>query len=151
VGCRSSSGFTKVCVYDGPGTLLYTDPLRITDRSSPVQMSRTAQDVTSDLHALLSVAQLSGPHILVAHSLGGLFIRLYAQSYSDQTVPTNSAGKASTTTSPLIWHLWPEGAQELVKLEPDTPHIFATGRDHYIRSINRISLFSRSIRGAGAT
>ena len=47
-------------------------------------MPRTAQDVTSDLHALLAAAQVPGPYILVAHSLGGLFVRLYAQTYPDQ-------------------------------------------------------------------
>ena len=78
------AGFTKICAYDRPGTLLYTDPPRITDRSSPVRMPRTAQDVTSDLHALLGAAEVPGPYILVAHSLGGLFVRLYAQTYPDQ-------------------------------------------------------------------
>jgi Alpha/beta hydrolase family len=78
------AAFTKICAYDRPGTLLYNDPPRITDRSSPVPMPRTAQDVTSDLHALLGAAQVPGPYILVAHSLGGLFMRLYAQSYPDQ-------------------------------------------------------------------
>lgn len=75
--------FTRVCAYDRPGTLLYTDPPRITDRSSPVKMPRTAQDITSDLHALLGAAQIPGPYILVAHSMGGLFMRLYAQNYPD--------------------------------------------------------------------
>jgi pimeloyl-ACP methyl ester carboxylesterase len=78
------AGFTKICAYDRPGTLLYTDPPRITDRSSPVRMPRTAQDVTSDLHALLGAAEVPGPYILVAHSLGGLFVRLCAQTYPDQ-------------------------------------------------------------------
>jgi hypothetical protein len=41
--------------------------------------------------------------------------------------------------------LWPEGAQELVKLEPDTPHIFATGSDHYIQ-IHQPDLVIQSIR-----
>jgi pimeloyl-ACP methyl ester carboxylesterase len=75
------AGFTQVCAYDRPGTLLYTDPPRITDRGGPVRMPRTAQGITSDLHALLAAAQVPGPYILVAHSLGGLFMRLYAQTY----------------------------------------------------------------------
>jgi len=32
-----------------------------------------------------------------------------------------------------VERFWPEAAQDLVKLEPDTPHIFATGSDHYIQ------------------
>src|SRR5713101_649623 len=78
------AGFTRVCAYDRPGTLLYTDPPRITDRSSPVLMPRTARDVADDLHALLAATRLSGPYILVGHSMGGLFMRLYAQAYPGQ-------------------------------------------------------------------
>ena len=74
----------RVCAYDRPGTLRYSNPVAITDRSSPVPMPRTAKDVVSDLHALLTAAQVPGPYVLVAHSLGGLFARLYAQTYPDQ-------------------------------------------------------------------
>jgi pimeloyl-ACP methyl ester carboxylesterase len=56
----------------------------VTDRSGRVLMPRTAQDVTSDLHDLLTSANVPGPYILVGHSLGGLFVRLYAQTYPDE-------------------------------------------------------------------
>ena len=74
----------RVCAYDRPGTLRYPDPPSISDRSSPVAMPRTAHDVVDDLHALLAAARVPGPYILVGHSLGGLFARLYAQTYPDQ-------------------------------------------------------------------
>lgn len=74
----------RVCAYDRPGTLRYTEPPSVTERSSPVSMPRTAQDVVGDLHALLTAADVPGPYVLVAHSLGGLFGRLYAQTYPDQ-------------------------------------------------------------------
>jgi hypothetical protein len=38
----------------------------------------------------------------------------------------------------------PQAAQDLVKLEPDTPHIFATGADHYIQ-IHQPDLVIQSI------
>jgi pimeloyl-ACP methyl ester carboxylesterase len=209
------SRFTKVCAYDRPGTLLYTDPPRITDRSSPVPMPRTAQEVTSDLHALLAAARMPGPYILVAHSLGGLFMRLYAQTYPDQVgglvlvdafsvelpallgsqwlayrllvdnplpqfannprfeqididasvtqierapplrrIPLVVLTKAEPFTVPLnvmgltsadLERNWLTGAERLVKLEPDTPHIFATGSDHYIQ-IHQPDLVIQSIR-----
>jgi pimeloyl-ACP methyl ester carboxylesterase len=209
------AGFTKICAYDRPGTLLYTDPPRITDRSSPVRMPRTAQDVTSDLHALLGAAEVPGPYILVAHSLGGLFVRLYAQTYPDQVrglvlvdafpaelpalfgsqwpayrqvlnnplpqfannpdfeqidvdASITQIEKAPalrrmplvvlTKTEPFgrppslvgfafadLERFWPEAAQDLVKLEPDTPHIFATGSDHYIQ-VHQPDLVVQSIR-----
>ena len=75
------AGFTRVCSYDRPGTLFYSDPPRITDRTAPVHMPRTAADVVSELHALLAAAHVPGPYILAGHSLGGLFTLLYAQTY----------------------------------------------------------------------
>ena len=47
-------------------------------------MPRTARDVVDDLHRLLAAADLRPPYVLVAHSLGGLFARLYAQTFPDQ-------------------------------------------------------------------
>jgi hypothetical protein len=41
--------------------------------------------------------------------------------------------------------IWPEASQDLVKLEPDTPHIFATGSDHYIQ-IHQPDLVIQSIQ-----
>lgn len=78
------AGDHRVCAYDRPGTLRYADPPTITDRSSPVAMPRSAQDVVGDLHALLAAAHVPGPYLLAGHSLGGLFARLYAQTYPDQ-------------------------------------------------------------------
>jgi hypothetical protein len=40
---------------------------------------------------------------------------------------------------------WLKGAEYLVKLEPDTPHILATGSDHYIQ-IHQPDLVIQSIR-----
>ncbi|MFC4949857.1 alpha/beta fold hydrolase [Pseudonocardia sp. GCM10023141] len=74
----------RVCSYDRPGTLRYGDTSSITDRSSPVPMPRTAGDVVDDLHALLAASGEPGPYVLVAHSMGGLFARLYAQRHPDQ-------------------------------------------------------------------
>ena len=74
----------QVCAYDRPGTLRYAHSVAITDRSSLVPMPRTAVDVVSDLHAVLAAAQVPGPYVLVAHSMGELCARLYAQTYPDQ-------------------------------------------------------------------
>ncbi|OBI08227.1 hypothetical protein A5714_21405 [Mycobacterium sp. E2462] len=74
----------RVCAYDRPGTLRYADPPTLTDRSSPAAMPRTAHDVVEDLHALLAAAHVPGPYVLAGHSLGGLFARLYAQTFPDQ-------------------------------------------------------------------
>jgi len=193
----------RVCAYDRPGTLRYTDPPSITDRSSPVPMPRTAQDIVDDLHALLTAANVPGPYILVAHSLGGLFGRLYAQTYPGEVrallfvdsfpveipalmgtdwpayrrlldspspqfadkptfevvdieksitqvaaapafppIPTAVITKTEPfpipPTAPAglaakIERVWLAAALNLVALRPQTPHIMATGSDHYVQ------------------
>jgi pimeloyl-ACP methyl ester carboxylesterase len=87
------AAFTHVCAYDRPGTLGEVNPDLEPDgpeffpsRSDPVAQPRTTQDVTTDLHALLTAAQIPGPYVLVGHSAGGLSQRLYAGSYPDEVV-----------------------------------------------------------------
>src|SRR5262245_3328102 len=93
------SGFTRVCVYDRPGTALDAEHL---GRSDPVPMPRTAEDIVADLDALLRAAEVPGPYVLVGHSLGGLFARLYA---SDQ--PEAVAGL-------VLVDAYPERLEELL-------------------------------------
>ena len=47
-------------------------------------MPRTAADAVTDLHALIDVAGIPGPYVLVGHSLGGIFVRLYAATYPQE-------------------------------------------------------------------
>jgi pimeloyl-ACP methyl ester carboxylesterase len=75
------AAFTRVCAYDRPGTVaLLNDNVR-QSRSDPVPMPRTALDVVADLHALLRAAGVPGSYVFAGHSLGGLFVRLYASTY----------------------------------------------------------------------
>ncbi|MGQ0702730.1 MAG: alpha/beta fold hydrolase [Gemmatimonadales bacterium] len=70
--------FTRVCSYDRAGR----------GRSDPVQVRpRHGNDVVRELQVLLRVAPEPGPYLLVGHSLGGAFVRLYAASY-----PSDVAG-----------------------------------------------------------
>jgi pimeloyl-ACP methyl ester carboxylesterase len=87
------AGFTRVCAYDRPGTTSEVDPdlsppavgeAFLPSRSDPAPMPRTAQDVVADLHGLLPAAALPGPYVLVGHSFGGLFVRLYTSTYPDE-------------------------------------------------------------------
>jgi len=70
--------FTRVCVYDRPGTYLLPDQF---SRSDPVAMPRTALDIARDLRALLRAAHVPGPYVLAGHSYGGLVARLFATIY----------------------------------------------------------------------
>jgi pimeloyl-ACP methyl ester carboxylesterase len=193
----------RVCAYDRPGTLRFPDPPSISDRSSPVPMPRTAQDVVGDLHALLAAAHVPGPYILVGHSLGGLFIRLYAQTHPEQvrglvfvdafaveiprlmgsdwplyrqlldgpppqfadapsfelididksiaqvaeapavppvpavvltrTEPFAVPGTVSDEQSAKLEQAWRDATSDLIALWPQTPHLIATGSDHFVQ------------------
>lgn len=62
---------TRACSYDRAG-LGFSDP---PDRSS------TSANAVDDLHRLLTVAGVKPPYILVGHSLGGMNVKLYAETY----------------------------------------------------------------------
>lgn len=87
------AAFTRVCSYDRPGTLGEVNPELDADgpefypsRSDPVPQPRTTAQLMDDLHALLTVAEIPGPYVLVAHSAGGLVARLFASTYPDAVV-----------------------------------------------------------------
>lgn len=63
--------YTRVCSYDRAGVGF----------SDPAPAPRDAKAVVSDLHALLRAADVLSPYVLVGHSLGGLYVRLYADHY----------------------------------------------------------------------
>jgi pimeloyl-ACP methyl ester carboxylesterase len=69
------AGVTRVVSYDRANTTA--------GASDPAATPRTAEDVVSDLHALLEQAEMPGPYVLVGHSVGGIFSRLYASRYPD--------------------------------------------------------------------
>jgi pimeloyl-ACP methyl ester carboxylesterase len=80
------SAFTRVCMYERPGVAAVLGGVLHPSRSDPVPQPRTAESVVADLHALLHAADVPGPYVLVGHSLGGLFVRLYAATYPDEVV-----------------------------------------------------------------
>jgi len=60
--------FTRVCWYDRAGE----------GWSDPPPAPPTSASISSDLHELLHRARVPGPYILVGHSIGGDFARIYA-------------------------------------------------------------------------
>jgi pimeloyl-ACP methyl ester carboxylesterase len=67
------AAFTRVCAYDRAG-LGWSDPAR---------GRRTSGQVADDLHRLLEGAAVPGPYVLVGHSIGGVYVRAYAERYPD--------------------------------------------------------------------
>jgi pimeloyl-ACP methyl ester carboxylesterase len=96
-----------VCVYDRPGTLRYVTGTPLTTRSTAVPQPRTAQDVVEELHTLLDAARVPGPYVLVGHSLGGLFVLLYAKTYPEQVRAIVFDDAFSPTVPAVFGSLWP--------------------------------------------
>lgn len=67
---------TRVCAYDRAGL----------GWSELGPAPRTASQVVTELRTLLAEGQVDGPYVLVAHSVGGLFTRLYAHQYPQEVV-----------------------------------------------------------------
>jgi len=65
---------TRVCAYDRAGL----------GWSEPGPEPRDAQQAATELNNLLANAGITGPYILVGHSLGGLSTRMFANLYPDQ-------------------------------------------------------------------
>ena len=66
--------FTRVCSYDRAG-LGYSE-------SSP--RPRTSKNFAEELYTLLHNARIPAPYVLVAHSMGGFDVRLYASLYRSE-------------------------------------------------------------------
>src|SRR5690348_11988205 len=62
-----SARFARSCWYDRAGM----------GWSDPAPAPRTARDIATDLHALLHAAGEPPPYLLVAHSLGGFYARVF--------------------------------------------------------------------------
>lgn len=66
----------RSCAYDRAGS----------GWSEPGPAPRTMRQEVFELHALLGVAQVPGPFVLVGHSIGGLLVRLYAERYGSDVI-----------------------------------------------------------------
>src|SRR2546421_5699386 len=65
---------TTVCAYDRAGQ----------GWSDPPASPQDGVAVVTDLHTLLDHAQIPSPYVLVGHSTGGVYVRIFATRYPDQ-------------------------------------------------------------------
>src|SRR5215213_742837 len=84
---------TRVCAYDRAGM----------GWSEPGPEPRDARQISSELHTLLRDADTEGPYVLVGHSYGGLYARMYAARYPNEVagvVLVDSSHPEQFTRSP---------------------------------------------------
>jgi pimeloyl-ACP methyl ester carboxylesterase len=72
----SVAKFARVVLYDRAG-LGQSMPL---SKNSAI----TADDAAANLHKLLTAADIRPPYILVGHSLGGLYVQMFARKYPSE-------------------------------------------------------------------
>jgi pimeloyl-ACP methyl ester carboxylesterase len=135
---NSLSRTYRFCSYDRAGT----------GWSEPQPGVRDAMAISSQLHELLKTAHEQGPFVLLGHSLGGLYIREYAQQYPsdisaliflDAATPGAYEGKAAdalglgqstlrqlTTFSFPVWAMEVSGYARLKHLCSDFPPILSS-------------------------
>ena len=90
---------TRVCAYDRAGS----------GWSETGPGPGDPQQIAGELHTLLGNAGIDGPYVLVGHSFGGLYVRMYAELYPnevegmvlvDSSHPEQSARSAGAQTTP---------------------------------------------------
>lgn len=70
---KAVAEFTRVCAYDRPGL----------GWSSPVAKVLTAAQMAENLRQALETAGERGPYVLVGHSIGGVYARVFARKYPE--------------------------------------------------------------------
>jgi pimeloyl-ACP methyl ester carboxylesterase len=96
----------RVCSYDRAGY----------GSSAPGDGPRTATRLAEELHGVLAAKEVSGPLVLVAHSLGSFVAREYASLHPDDVValvlvdPTNDAAAAEAPVLPALLDATVQGA-----------------------------------------
>ena len=92
---------TTTFVYNRPGY----------GKSEPVSTARDGSHVVEELRFLLRDQGLNPPYILVGHSLGGLYMQLFARQYPDEVhalilVDSTHPAQLKDKGSPDNWPAW---------------------------------------------
>ena len=105
--------FSQVVVYDRAGL----------GQSEAGPKPRTAQQIATELHTALKNAGLAPPFILVGHSAGGFYIRVFAKMYPDEvagmvfvdSTPEDFFERLKATQSPEERKKFEEKKQDYVR------------------------------------
>lgn len=108
----------RVCAYDRAGY----------GWSDPAPGERSAAATAADLHALLQAAGEPGPYLVVGHSLGGLYARVFAHRYPEATaglVLLDPSHEAMTSRLPPDWQAAVRQANAQAAAELRVPALLA--------------------------
>jgi pimeloyl-ACP methyl ester carboxylesterase len=109
------SQFTRVCAYDRPGTVQVPDGAA--SRSDPIPLPRTFADMVIELRELLAAADVPGPYVLAAHSMGGAVARLFAGQHPDDVAAFVSIDAANAAIYESFVELVGSGCCDLPGVE----------------------------------
>jgi len=139
---------TRACSYDRAG-LGFSDP--------PTRPS-TSVNVVDDLHRLLQAAHIAPPYVLVGHSLGGMNVKLYAESHLAEVAGMVLVDPSHEDLGKGAWAIDPESQKTyapyielLHRCLAAKPEEFVAGSDlvnncgpfvdsHYSDAINAVEL-----------
>jgi pimeloyl-ACP methyl ester carboxylesterase len=146
---------TRACSYDRAG-LGFSDP--------PTRPSTSANEV-DDLHRLLHAAHRRAPYILVGHSLGGMNVKLYAETYLSEVAGLVFVDPSHEDLGKGAWAIDPESQKTyapymaaLQRCLEARPEDFVAGSDlvrncgpfpssRYSAAINAVELQRGKLRG----
>jgi pimeloyl-ACP methyl ester carboxylesterase len=114
-----SAAFTRACVWDRPGI-----------GRSPARDRHAALDTARDLRAALAAAGEPGPFVLVGHSLGGVYARIFAAAYRSEIAGVVLVDPFTPDISPA--------EQAGVRLEPSLAAEWATDMRGTFELIERL-------------
>lgn len=95
--------FANVCSYDRLGL----------GRSDKLGVAHTADEIVADLHGLLHAASIREPYVLVAHSIGGIYSRKYADLYPAEVAGIVLVDSAHEDQFTRVAQISPEWAKRI--------------------------------------
>ncbi len=108
----------RVCAYDRAGA----------GWSAPSASALGAEATVADLHTLLHTAGESGPYVLVGHSLGGIYARLFAVRYPGEVaglVLLDPAHEEMVSRLPPDWQAYLRTAEATAAADLRVPALLA--------------------------
>ena len=117
--------FARVCSYDRLGL----------GKSDKLTSPHTADEIVHDLNGLLHAAPLSPPYVMVGHSIGGIYVRKYADLYPTEVIGMVLLDSAHEEQFSRVSALSPEWAHRIASKFPaddQRAHGFLPGSERLV-------------------